>query len=87
MVRFIFIGGQITEGNQDFAWYDTVTDEFISFAGRVVFDSWDDFEESHRTENSGLFLWMGNQPHIERFRPLFHILDDLPPDSEIDPTD
>lgn len=64
MVRLVYIGEQITQGNNDFAWYDTITDEFISFAGQVVFDSWGDFEESYTITAF---------PHspIERFKTLF----------------
>ena len=48
MLRFIQLGDQIkvlSEGNEDFAWYDTVTDSFLKFSGSVVWDSWEDFVE------------------------------------------
>lgn len=37
MIRFIDIGGQINEGAQDFAFYDTVRDRFIGLDEDVVF--------------------------------------------------
>ena len=43
MIRFIEIGDQILEGATDFAWYDTVRDEFIMLHGICVWETWDDF--------------------------------------------
>jgi hypothetical protein len=43
VIRFIYIGDQILEGEQQFAFYDTVVDDFVKFGGEVVFDSRDDF--------------------------------------------
>jgi len=44
MIRFIWIGAQINEGGEEFAFYNTVTDKFMSFAGEQVFDNLDDLK-------------------------------------------
>ena len=43
MKRFVDLRGQ--DLNWRFAWYDTVRDEFESFNGEQVFDTWDEFAE------------------------------------------
>lgn len=43
MIRYIHIGDQICEGNNDFAFFNTITDAFISFSGEQVFSNMDDF--------------------------------------------
>ena len=42
MIRFIYIGDQITDGSKDFAFYDTVTDHFVSVDGQFVFENTQD---------------------------------------------
>lgn len=46
MIRFIYIGDQITSGAKDFAFYCTVTNAFVAddMEGQV-FNSWEDFTE------------------------------------------
>ena len=44
MIRFIYIGDQIMEGERDFAFFDTVTDTFLDFDGDQVFASIEEFE-------------------------------------------
>jgi len=44
VIRFVRIGDQITEGGNEFSFFDTVTDTFINFVGSQVFDSLKDFE-------------------------------------------
>jgi hypothetical protein len=44
MIRFVYIGDQITEGNHDFAFFDTVHDEFMSMQGETVWGSVDEFK-------------------------------------------
>lgn len=44
MIRLIRIGGQIMEGNEDFAFWDTVRDRFVEIAGNTVWDSREKFE-------------------------------------------
>lgn len=43
MVRFVFIGDQICEGEKDFAFFDTAVDSFIEFDGESVFGSLEEF--------------------------------------------
>ena len=43
MVRFVNIGDQITDGVNDFAFFDTCVSAFMEFAGEQVFDSLEDF--------------------------------------------
>ena len=41
MIRFIDLGDQITtDGTQEFAWYDTIVDKFITFNGNQVWETW-----------------------------------------------
>jgi hypothetical protein len=44
MIRFVWLGAQINEGGEEFAFYDTVADRFMSFGGEQVFDSLYDFK-------------------------------------------
>ena len=37
MIRYIRIGDQINDGSDDFSFFDTVKDEFVSFNGEQVF--------------------------------------------------
>ena len=45
MIRFINLTGQIFIDDDElyFAWYDTVTDTFLTFSGIQTWDSWEDF--------------------------------------------
>lgn len=45
MIRFIQLGDQITESNNDFAFYDTVTETFCTFSG---FQRWNSVEEFYQ---------------------------------------
>jgi hypothetical protein len=49
MIRFINIGDQITQESNDFAFYDTVTDEFLELQTGPVFSDRSDFEEAANT--------------------------------------
>lgn len=46
MIRFIRIGDQICDGDDAFAFWDTVTDRFVSVAGEVLFDDRDDLDDA-----------------------------------------
>lgn len=46
MIRFVYIGDQIEEGAEQFAFFNTVTDKFINFDGEQVFDSVEDLEST-----------------------------------------
>lgn len=67
MVRFIDLGDQITtDGTEQFAWFDTITDEFMEFNGCQVWESWDEFVIDFVAEG---------EPHklypLKRFRRLY----------------
>lgn len=47
MIRFLNLKNQITEGDSSFAFYDTVTNEIVSFDGEQVFDSLDEFKDCY----------------------------------------
>ena len=55
MIRYVYIGDQITDGSEEFAFYDTVNDKFMEFSGNQVFDTLDMFEE-----------YGVNEPYYER---------------------
>jgi len=46
MIRYVYIGGQIIEGETEFAYYDTISDRFVTLNGDQVWDSWEDLEET-----------------------------------------
>ena len=62
MIRFIDLTGQIIDGETDFAWYDTVTDKFLSFSGNQTWNSWDDFVTDYNPDETF---------PLSRFRDLF----------------
>ncbi len=48
MIRFINLTGQIMLDDAPyFAWYDTVTDTFMTFSGFQTWDCWHDFVEDY----------------------------------------
>jgi len=69
VIRFIDLGRQIgldEEWSREFAFFDTITDTFITMDGEQVWDSWTEFKEAYagtpwRTRTS----WT-----LERFRSL-----------------
>ena len=64
MIRFIDLKGQIHfDDDPQFAWFNTVTDEFMEFDYQQTFDTWEEFEECYRRSPSGYPL--------ERFKKLF----------------
>ena len=72
MLRFIYIGDQIMDDEKAFAFFDTVTDTFISFSGISVFDDWDDFldwrkgNEDEYPQHDLERFWRLTPPHIRR---------------------
>ena len=45
MIRFINLTGQIAVDDEfEFAWYDTITDEFMRYGGSVTWLSFKEFE-------------------------------------------
>jgi len=50
MIRFIELGNQIFPLGDDieekyFAWWTTITDEFIEFGGEQAWETWKEFED------------------------------------------
>lgn len=45
MIRFVYIGSQITDDSRDFAFFNTVTDKFEEINNCHVFSSIKEFEE------------------------------------------
>jgi len=50
MIRFIDLTGQHTLDDDEFrfAWFSTITDKFLEFAGEQTFSSWADFLEAFK---------------------------------------
>ena len=64
MIRFVYIpeDAMVVPDSDCFAWFSTVTDEFLDFGGEQVFATWYEFEEA----------WDENRTYpLERFRGLF----------------
>lgn len=57
MIRFIDVSGQIIEGEQEFAFFDTITEKFCEFNGTHVWLAAHDFIEDYDD----------NEEDIERF--------------------
>ena len=66
MIRFLDLKGQICEGSNDFAFYDTISDTILSFGSQQdqIFDSIDDFACSFNDSR------MGTTYQISRFLTL-----------------
>jgi hypothetical protein len=43
MIRFVDLGTQIDEDRRQFAYFDTVTETFVTVSGEQVWESWADF--------------------------------------------
>lgn len=50
MIRFVDIRGQGVGSR--FAWYDTVSDTFLSLSGSMSWVTWDEFVEDYKAEYS-----------------------------------
>ena len=50
MIRFIYIGDQICDGASEFAFFNTVNDKFMTFAGEQVFSNVKDFIEHAKND-------------------------------------
>lgn len=50
MIRFLDLKGQITEDQESFGFYCTITDEILSFGGEQLFDSLDHFKFAYSLE-------------------------------------
>ncbi len=56
MIRFISIGNQIIDGQNEFAFYDTVTDTFKVFGGISTWSSLKEFTECYEGSEIERFL-------------------------------
>jgi len=75
VIRFIDLGDQILEGTREFAWWDTITDEFLEFSGDQAWETWKDFEFDFRSHFPTTDqIVKGDVPSkelLERFKRLF----------------
>ena len=72
MIRFINIGDQVQEGNKDFAFYDTISDSFVSFDGEQLFESVEDFK-AHYKDDSENDIKQGSRNDISRYFALMPV--------------
>ncbi len=65
MIRFINLKGQIyLEDEPCFAFYNTITDEFITLIGNQTWDDWKEFEKDYYSSN------ITHNWDIDRFKSL-----------------
>lgn len=50
MLRFINLSDQINEGEKEFAFYDTVTESFVTLSGSQTWASVEDFTKDYQDE-------------------------------------
>lgn len=56
MIRYINLDNQVTDGEKEFAFFDTVTGNFLEFAGAQTWSDRKDFEDCFRNDpNSGRY--------------------------------
>ena len=48
MIRFLNLKDQICEGQNDFAFFDTISDTILTFDNEQVFSSLAEFEEAYK---------------------------------------
>lgn len=51
MIRYVHIGSQTLSDRNEFALYDTVTGQFLTFLGSDTFDSLEDLDESMKLDD------------------------------------
>ena len=74
MIRFINLTGQILIDDDEphFAWFDTITDEFMGFNGSQDWHTWDEFKEDFLTDSKVLQYPLCNiYEELKRFKRLF----------------
>ena len=71
MIRYIDLTGRITPGGYYFAWFDTVTDKFLSFCDVQVWMSWRDFQGDYFDHCKTAFPDRSDE--IGRFQSLFPV--------------
>ena len=50
MIRFVRIGDQITEGVNEFAFFETTGDSFVRLNETQVWEDWSSFEEDYKSD-------------------------------------
>ena len=78
MIIFINLTGQILidDNEPNFAWYDTIKDEFMIFNGNQDWESWKDFKDDLRQYlNSQQATLFARQTIISRFEKLYQFDD------------
>ena len=70
MIRICNLSGQITLEDNDFwfAFFDTITDKFLSFDGTPIWENWKDFETDYKTYYGEA---KSKSRPIERFKSLY----------------
>lgn len=71
MIRFIDLGDQILEGSRQFAWWNTVVDQFMKYDYQHSWDTWEEFEHSYREDEHELDLLANTVYTLERYKGLF----------------
>ncbi|OED34250.1 hypothetical protein AB832_07790 [Flavobacteriaceae bacterium (ex Bugula neritina AB1)] len=69
MIRYIYIGDQISKGGTSFAFFDTVTDSFVSFAEETVFESVEEFKHYYKLDSEAESK-AGSKRGIDRYLSL-----------------
>ena len=71
MIRFINLTGQILIDDDElhFAWFDTITDEFMQFSGSQAWHSWEDFKRDYIDSYGGETTF--SLEGLERFEKLY----------------
>ena len=73
MIRFINLTGQILIDDLEvhFAWYDTITDEFMAFCGCQDWNTWEEFEQDLVLHYRRYYAGVGISKAVARFKRLY----------------
>ena len=70
MIRYIDLKDQICDYYPEFAWFDTVTDRFVTFYGNQTWETWEDFEGDLKSTGGKDDVWNRGYD-LDRFKQLF----------------
>ena len=73
MIRFIDLGNQIyplSEDERQFAWWNTIIDQFMTYNHNEVWDTWVEFEHDYR-EDEKQYDFIDGTYTLERYLGLF----------------
>ena len=77
MIRFIDLRDQITcDGTKQFAWFDTIHEEFLKFSDVQVWDNWKDFVIDFKDDDDYKINQLTSR-NLKRFEILFQWKDQL----------